>query len=160
MDVTNASVLITGGAGGFGSATARRLAQKGAKVVIADVASERGEALATELGNGSIFVHTNILEEGSIASAVNAAVRLAPLRAAVIAHGGPPPPDKGGRIVNRDGQRLSLAHFSHMINVFLSSAFSVTAQAAEAMAKNEPFGSNQRGVIINTASIEIGRAHV
>ncbi len=153
MDLTNASALITGGAGGFGGAPARRLAQKGAKIVIADVAAERGEALAKELGNGSIYVHTNILEEASIANAVEAAVRLAPLRAAVVAHGGPPPPDKGGRIINREGQRLSLAHFSHMINVFLNSAFAVTAHAAEAMAKNEPLGSNQRGVIINTASI-------
>jgi NAD(P)-dependent dehydrogenase (short-subunit alcohol dehydrogenase family) len=43
MDLTNASAIVTGGAGGFGSATVRRLAQKGAKVVIADVSDERGE---------------------------------------------------------------------------------------------------------------------
>ena len=59
MDLTNASALVTGGAGGFGSATARRLAQKGAKVVIADVADARGEALAKELGNGSVYVRTD-----------------------------------------------------------------------------------------------------
>ena len=40
MDLTNASAIVTGGAGGFGSATVRRLAQKGAKVVIADVSDE------------------------------------------------------------------------------------------------------------------------
>jgi NAD(P)-dependent dehydrogenase (short-subunit alcohol dehydrogenase family) len=50
MDLTNASAIVTGGAGGFGSATVRRLAQKGAKVVIADVSDERGEALAREVG--------------------------------------------------------------------------------------------------------------
>lgn len=44
MDLTNGSAIVTGGAGGFGSATVRRLAQKGAKVVIADVSDERGEA--------------------------------------------------------------------------------------------------------------------
>jgi NAD(P)-dependent dehydrogenase (short-subunit alcohol dehydrogenase family) len=49
MDLTNASAIVTGGAGGFGSATVRRLAQKGAKVVIADVSDERGEALAREV---------------------------------------------------------------------------------------------------------------
>ena len=37
--------------------------------------------------------------------------------------------------------------------LFRSSAFCVTAYAAEAMAKNAPLASNQRGVIINTASI-------
>jgi NAD(P)-dependent dehydrogenase (short-subunit alcohol dehydrogenase family) len=45
MDLTNASAIVTGGAGGFGVATVRRLAQKGAKVVIADVSDERGQAL-------------------------------------------------------------------------------------------------------------------
>lgn len=153
MDLTNASALVTGGAGGFGSATARKLAQRGAKVLIADVADDRGEALAKELGNGSRYLHTDILEEASIARAVEGAVALAPLRAAVIVHGGPPPPGKGGRIINREGERLPLAHFTHMVNVFLNSAFAVTSYAAEAMAKNEPLASNQRGVIVNTASI-------
>jgi NAD(P)-dependent dehydrogenase (short-subunit alcohol dehydrogenase family) len=153
MNLTNASALVTGGAGGFGSATARKLAQRGAKVLIADVADDRGEALAKELGNGSRYLHTDILEEASIARAVEGAVALGPLRAAVIVHGGPPPPGKAGRIVNREGERLPLAHFTHLVNVFLSSAFAVTSYAAEAMAKNEPLASNQRGVIINTASI-------
>jgi len=153
MDISNASVLITGGAGGFGGATARRLAAKGAKVVLADVADERGEALARELGNGSVYVHTDILDPASIANAVTTAVGLAPLRAAIVVHGGPPPPDRGGRMLSKDGTRLSLAHFGHMVNVFLNTAFEVTAQAAEAMAKNEPTDDGQRGVLINTASI-------
>ena len=42
--------VFTGGASGFCSVTVRRLAQKGAKVVIADVSDERGEALAREVG--------------------------------------------------------------------------------------------------------------
>jgi NAD(P)-dependent dehydrogenase (short-subunit alcohol dehydrogenase family) len=55
MDLTNASAIVTGAAGGFGSATVRRLAQKGAKVVIADVSNERGEALAREVA-GSLYL--------------------------------------------------------------------------------------------------------
>jgi len=153
MDLTNASVLVTGGAGGFGGATARRLAQKGARVVIADVADERGEALAKELGNGSVYVRTDIMDEASIAKAVETAANIGPLRAAVIVHGGPPPPDAGGRTINREGKRLSMAHFTQQVHVFLSSAFCVSSYAAEVMAKNEPLASNQRGVIINTASI-------
>ena len=92
MDLMNASALVTGGAGGFGSATVRRLAQAGAKVVIADVQEERGRALADELGNGSVFVRTDIMDEASIANAVQTAVGLGPLRAAVVVHGGPPAP--------------------------------------------------------------------
>jgi NAD(P)-dependent dehydrogenase (short-subunit alcohol dehydrogenase family) len=45
MDLASASAIVTGGAGGFGSATVNRLAQMGAKVVIADVSDEPGEAL-------------------------------------------------------------------------------------------------------------------
>ncbi|MFT3966587.1 MAG: SDR family NAD(P)-dependent oxidoreductase [Sphingobium sp.] len=153
VDMTNASALVTGGAGGFGGATARRLARLGAKVVIADVADDRGQALAEEIGNGAVYVRTDITDFDSIANAVKTAVGLGPLRAAVITHGGPPPPDRGGRVIGKDGSRLSYAHFSHMVNIFLNSAFEVTAQAAEAMAKNDPLASNQRGVIINTASI-------
>jgi NAD(P)-dependent dehydrogenase (short-subunit alcohol dehydrogenase family) len=153
MDLTNASALVTGGAGGFGGATARRLAERGAKVVIADIADERGEALARELGNGSVYVRTDILDEAAIANAVEAAVKRGPLRATVIVHGGPPAPGLGGRVVNRDGQRLPLAYFTQKLNVYLTSAFAVTSQAAEAMAKNDPLDSGQRGVIINTASI-------
>jgi NAD(P)-dependent dehydrogenase (short-subunit alcohol dehydrogenase family) len=93
------------------------------------------------------------MDEASIARAVETAVGLGPLRAAVVVHGGPPPPDAGGRVVNREGKRLSMAHFRHSVDVFLNSAFCVTSYAAEAMAKNEPDADGQRGVIINTASI-------
>src|SRR5262245_23632734 len=105
MDLKNSSAIVTGGAGGFGSATARRLAKMGAKVVIADVADERGAALAKELGNGSVYVNTDIMNEDSIAKAVDTAVGLGPLRAAVIVHGGPPAPGQTGasRVVNREG---------------------------------------------------------
>jgi len=136
MDISNASVLVTGGAGGFGGATSRRLAEMGARVVIADMADERGEALAKELGNGSVYVRTDIMDNASIANAVKTAVDIGPLRAAV-----------------KDGVRLSYAHFAHNVHVFLTSAFEVSALCAEAMAKNDPLDSNQRGVIINTASI-------
>ena len=136
MDLSNASALVTGGAGGFGSATARRLARRGAKVVIADVNDERGEALARELANGSVYVRTDIMDETSIANAVAAAVDLAPLRAAVVVHGGPPAPGATGpaRTVNREGARLPLSQFAHSVSVYLVSAFAVTSQAAEAMA--------------------------
>jgi NAD(P)-dependent dehydrogenase (short-subunit alcohol dehydrogenase family) len=153
MELKDASALVTGGAGGLGSATARRLAQRGVKVVIADVDEARGVALAREIGQESVFVHTDILDENSIANAVEVATGLGSLRVAVVAHGGPPPPDRGGRVISKEGKRLSLANFAHTVNVFLNSAFCVTAYAAEAMAKNEPLASNQRGVIINTASI-------
>jgi NAD(P)-dependent dehydrogenase (short-subunit alcohol dehydrogenase family) len=155
VDLNNSSALVTGGAGGFGSATARRLAQRGAKVVIADVNDERGQALARELGNGSVYVRTDIMDEDSIQNAVQAALDLGPMRAAVVVHGGPPPPGSKGpqRVVNKEGKRIPLDQFAHMVAVYLTSAFAVTSQAAEAIARSAPLKDNQRGVIINTASI-------
>ena len=80
MDRTNASAIVTGGAGSFGSATMRRLAWTGAKVVIADVSDERGEALAREVGAGSLCLPTDCIDDDAIATA---AAGLLPLRAAV-----------------------------------------------------------------------------
>jgi NAD(P)-dependent dehydrogenase (short-subunit alcohol dehydrogenase family) len=153
MEIDKSAVLVTGGAGGLGTAAARRFAQRGARVLIADVSDERGEALAREIGNGAVYFHTDMMDESSVASAVAAAAELAPLRVAIVAHGGPPPPGRSGRVIDKEGRRLSLENFAHTVNVFLTSAYCVTAHAAEVMARNAPLASNQRGVIINTASI-------
>jgi NAD(P)-dependent dehydrogenase (short-subunit alcohol dehydrogenase family) len=153
MDLSSSSVLITGGAGGFGGATARRLAARGARVVIADVADQRGAELASELGNGAVYVRTDIMDETSIANAVETAADIGPLRAAVIVHGGPRAKTPGGRVIGRDGARLDVEHFAHTLAVHLTGAFMVTSRVAEVMAKNEPLASNQRGVIVNTSSI-------
>jgi NAD(P)-dependent dehydrogenase (short-subunit alcohol dehydrogenase family) len=65
MDLTDASAIVTGGAGGFGSATVRRLAQKGAKVVIADV-SERLWPLSNEGVANRHFEGIEELEEALV----------------------------------------------------------------------------------------------
>jgi NAD(P)-dependent dehydrogenase (short-subunit alcohol dehydrogenase family) len=83
MDLTNAAAIVTGGAGGVGSATVRRLARMGATGVIAAVSDKRGEALAREVDAGSLDVPTDGMDENAIATAVKAAAGLGPLRAAV-----------------------------------------------------------------------------
>ena len=88
MDIKGGSAIVTGGAGGFGEATVRRLVAKGAKVVIADLAEEKGQALADELSGSTVFVKTNVLEEASVQEAVDAAVAMAPMRLSVAVHGG------------------------------------------------------------------------
>jgi len=65
--------IVTGGARGMGEADARRLVAEGAKVVIADVLEEQGEALAAELGDGAIFVRLDVSDEASWTAAVEAA---------------------------------------------------------------------------------------
>jgi nucleoside-diphosphate-sugar epimerase len=112
MDLTNASAIVTGGAGGFGSATVRRLAQLGARVVIEDVSDERAEALARAVGAGSLYVPTDCMDEDAIAKAVKAAAGLGPLRAAVITHIGPGWPGGRGPSYRARKRAVSAPHSS------------------------------------------------
>src|SRR5215212_9160954 len=150
MDLTGAAAIVTGGAGGFGAATVRRLVGAGAKVVIADLAEERAQALSEDLGDAVRFQRTDVTSEESVAAAVAAAAELGPLRVAVVVHGGP---TAGARLVNREGKSYGLDVFKRTVDIFLTGTFNVLAQAAEQMATNEPLDSGQRGVVITTASI-------
>ncbi len=72
------TALVTGGASGIGAAVARRLHQEGARVHIADVATEAGASLSRELGDGAQFVALDVTEEESWASAVTGIDRAGP----------------------------------------------------------------------------------
>ena len=137
-----------GGAGGLGEATVRRLHGAGAKVVVADMADEKGEALESELGVR--YVQTDATSEESVLAAIAEAESLGPLRISVDTHGGPA---SGGRLVGKDGSPLSLDGFKTTIEFYLTAVFNVMRLSAAAIARQEPLDEGQRGVIINTASI-------
>jgi NAD(P)-dependent dehydrogenase (short-subunit alcohol dehydrogenase family) len=147
MEITGSSALVVGGAGGLGEATVRRLHSAGAKVVVADLADDKGKALADELGVR--YVRTDATSEDDVQAAIAEAEGIAPLRISVDTHGGPA---SGGRLVGKDGSPLDLAGFRTTIDVYLTGVFNVMRLAAAAMAKQEPTETG-RGVIINTASI-------
>jgi NAD(P)-dependent dehydrogenase (short-subunit alcohol dehydrogenase family) len=149
MILEGGSAIVTGGAGGFGEQTVRQLAAAGMRVVIADMAEDRGKALAEDV-DGAVFVPTDVTSEESVATAVATAVGLAPLRVVVIVHGGSA---AQARIVNREGKTYGLARFKKTVDIFLTGTFNVMSQCAVAMVGNEPQDSGQRGVIITTASI-------
>lgn len=67
--------LVTGGARGIGAAIARQFVAEGAKVVIADVLTQDGEALAAELGDDARYVHLDVTDEGQWREAVALAER-------------------------------------------------------------------------------------
>ncbi|WP_026343042.1 SDR family NAD(P)-dependent oxidoreductase [Nocardia sp. BMG111209] len=148
MQINGSSALVVGGTGGLGEATVRRLHAAGAKVVVADVADEKGKQLEDELGIR--YVHTDATSEESVLAAIAEAEALAPLRISVDTHGGPA---KGGRLVGKDGSPLPLDGFKITIEFYLTAVFNVMRLAAAAMAKTEPLEEGARGVIINTASI-------
>ena len=61
---------ITGGASGIGAGTVRRFVQEGAKVLIADLDGDKGDALAVELGAGTAFLRTDVSKEEDIAAMI------------------------------------------------------------------------------------------
>ena len=159
MDVLGTVALITGGASGLGAATARRLFDAGASVVLVDLPGAAGESLAAELngmesaaGNRAVFVPADVTNEEQVQAAVDAAAELGPLRIVVNCAGIGTP----GKVLGRDGV-LPLEAFNRVIQVNLVGTFNVIRLAAAAMAATEPvateLGGPERGVIINTASV-------
>jgi NAD(P)-dependent dehydrogenase (short-subunit alcohol dehydrogenase family) len=147
MEIKGCSAIVVGGTGGLGEATVRRLHAAGAKVVVADVADEKGKALEAELGVR--YVRTDATEEGDVQAAIAEAEAAGPLRISVDVHGGPA---SGGRLVGKDGTPLDLAGFRTTIDYYLTGVFNVMRLAAAAIARQEPV-DDARGVIVNTASI-------
>ena len=145
----NTVALVSGGASGLGEATIRRLSAAGARVVIADLNAERGEALAAELGDGARFVETNVADADAVARAVDTATELGELRVAVSCAGIGP----AAKVVGRDGSAHDLDLFRKVIEVNLIGTFNVLRLAAATMAKNEADEGGERGVVVNTASV-------
>jgi len=149
MDLTGTAAIISGGASGLGEASARALAAAGSTVVIADLNADRGEAVAAEIGGK--FVQTDVADEASVTTAVDVAAALSsPLRVIVNCAG----IGWAERTVNRDGSPHSFATFRKVIDINLIGTFNLMRIGAAAVARTEPVDAdNQRGVVINTASI-------
>ncbi|MDK1361507.1 3-hydroxyacyl-CoA dehydrogenase [Arthrobacter sp. zg-Y1219] len=151
MDISGASALVTGGASGLGRATARRLYDAGASVILVDLPSSGGLAYAAELGDNARFVPGDVTDAGQMAAAVETAMNAGPLRVAVNCAGIATP----GKVLGRNGV-LPLDDFARVIQVNLIGTFNVCRLAAQAMAETDPVetgGTPERGVIINTASV-------
>jgi NAD(P)-dependent dehydrogenase (short-subunit alcohol dehydrogenase family) len=140
--------LVTGGGSGLGEATVRRIAAAGAAVVICDLESSRGKAVADELGDRVRFVPADVTDESEVAAALDAAAELGTLRVVVACAGIATP----GRVVGRKGP-LPLATFRQVVEVNLIGTFNVLRLAAERMAAAEPLDDGDRGVVVMTASI-------
>ncbi len=149
MELNGTTAIVSGGASGLGEATARELAKAGALVVVADLAADRGEAVAADIGG--VFARTDVSDEASVHEAVAAAAgRGRPLRVAVSCAG----IAWAARTVGRDGTPHDLGAYQRVIAVNLIGTFNLTRLAAAAMAATEPADEDgQRGVVINTSSV-------
>ena len=160
MDITGSSALVTGAASGIGAAVARQLAAAGAKVVVADLQADKGEALAQEIGG--VFAQVDVTDTEQIKAAVTRAAELGPLRILVNSAG----IGWAQRTIGRDGEFDSahdLAAFTKVIAINLIGTFDAVRLAATEMSKLEPTVSGERGAIVNLASVaafdgQIGQA--
>src|SRR3984957_7736225 len=144
-----ASAIVSGGAGGLGEATVRRLHAGGLGVVIADLADDKGKALADELGSRALFVSTDVTSEDSILAAIEQANQLGQLRYAVVAHGGF---GVAQRIVQRDGSPADFGGFTKTIDLYLNGTYNVARLVAAAAASAEP-RDGESGAPVLTDSI-------
>jgi len=158
MDIAGKVFIVTGGASGLGEGTVRMLAAEGGKVVIADLQADKGQALAAELGVAAAFVACDVSQEADGRAAVARATAMGKFMGLVNCAGIAP----AAKTVGKDGAH-SLALFSKVVTVNLIGSFNMIRLAAEAMAKNEPEPTGERGVLISTASVaaydgQIGQA--
>jgi NAD(P)-dependent dehydrogenase (short-subunit alcohol dehydrogenase family) len=142
------SAIVTGGAGGLGAATVRRLTDLGMQVVVFDRALDAGQALVEELGRGAA-VGGDINRDEDVTAAIATATALAPLAVVVNVAGG----GAGGRTLSRDNQPMAIDAFRSTLELNSVGTFNVTRLAAAQMAGNEADEHGQRGVVVNTASI-------
>jgi 3-hydroxyacyl-CoA dehydrogenase / 3-hydroxy-2-methylbutyryl-CoA dehydrogenase len=146
--IEGSSALVAGGASGLGAATARRLYEGGASVVIADLNAERGEALAVKLGDRATFVQADVTDEDSVKAAVESAAGAdGGLRISVCCAG----IGWAQRTTGKQGPH-DLEVFSNVIKVNLIGTFNVLRLAATAMNENDPDPGGERGVCVNTSS--------
>lgn len=156
MDIKGKVFIVTGGASGLGEGTARMLAAEGAKVVIADMQADKGEAVAQEIGGA--FVKCDVSQEADGQAVVAKAVSMGKLMGLVNCAGIAP----AEKTVGKNGAH-SLSVYTKVIMVNLVGTFNMTRLAAEAMCGNEPEPTGERGCIISTASVaaydgQIGQA--
>ena len=156
MQIEGKVFIVTGGASGLGEGTARMLAAHGGKVVIADMQADKGQAVATAIGGA--FVRCDVSSESDGQAVVAQAVSLGKLMGLVNCAGIAP----AERTVGKNGPH-SLATFTKTVMVNLVGSFNMIRLAADAMCKNEPESTGERGVLISTASVaaydgQIGQA--
>jgi len=160
MDINGASAIVTGGASGIGAASARLLAGKGAKVVVADLQEDKGKELADEIGGA--FCKVDVTNTDDIINAVEMAKSMGPLRVLVNSAG----IGWAQRTVGKDGSYDSAANldaFKKVLAINLIGAFDCIRLAGTAMSQTEPMEDGERGAIVNIASIaafdgQIGQA--
>jgi NAD(P)-dependent dehydrogenase (short-subunit alcohol dehydrogenase family) len=147
MEIQGLSTIVTGGASGLGGATAAMLASRGASVAIFDLQEEAGPRHADAIG--ALFIKTDVSSEDSVTSALAEAERAHGVPRVLVNCAGI---GTGTKTVARDFAAHPLKEFRRTIEVNLVGTFNVLSKFAARLAQAE-VGEEERGVIINTASV-------
>ena len=147
MRIAETVAIVTGGASGLGAATARALAERGARVFGLDLPGAVEKAAADAVP-GISYLAADVTDPHQVGSAVDTAAQDGPLRIVVNCAG----VGTAGRILSRKGPH-DLDAFRKTVEINLIGTFNVLRLGADAIAKTDPVDGEQRGVIVNTASI-------
>jgi meso-butanediol dehydrogenase / (S,S)-butanediol dehydrogenase / diacetyl reductase len=143
--LSDVTCLITGAAGGIGSAIARRLSHDGANVVLCDLAQDSVDALAEELAGESLAISLDVVDERAMTEAAAAAVdRFGSLDVVF---------NNAGISMLTPLETITRADFDRVMGVNVYGLLVGCKMAAEVM-RNQPDG----GKIINTCSCAGKRA--
>lgn len=159
MELNQTIALVTGGASGLGFATAKRLADAGAKVILADLNDQVGPGAQAEIGDNALFIKTDVTSEEDVNAALDAAEQaFGVVNCAVNCAG----IAIAKRTLGREAPH-GLDLFSKVLMVNAAGSFNVIRLAAFRMSQQEPNAGGERGVIVNTASVaafdgQIGQA--
>ena len=149
MRLEDATVVVTGGASGLGRATAGRLAGFGCRVLLVDLPSADGAAVAADIGCGARFAAADVTAPAEVSAALGIAREMGDVRGIVHCAG------RGGdrvRILDRSGEPGSLDSFAEVLRVNLVGTYNVLRLGAALLAGNEP-SDGDRGAIVLTASV-------
>lgn len=157
MKLSETSVLVTGGASGLGEATARLLAEHGARVAVLDLNPQRAQNVAASIGGFALSA--DVTSDTQMTAALDALQDHQGAARVVVHCAGI---GTAARVLGRTGP-MPLEDFQRIVTINLVGTFNVMRLAAERMSRLEPMDDGERGVIINTASVaafdgQIGQA--
>ena len=157
MHIENKVFIVSGGASGLGAATAKMLAEAGARIMLVDINADAVQAKANNLN--AAYAVADITQEADVKALVDKTLTTYGELHGVVNCAGVV---TGEKILGKNGAH-ALNSFARVININLIGTFNLLRLAAEAMTEGQPNKEGERGVIINTASIaafdgQIGQA--
>ncbi|AVH13870.1 3-hydroxyacyl-CoA dehydrogenase [Acinetobacter indicus] len=160
MKIQGKVCVVTGGASGLGAATAEYLVEQGANVILVDMNQELGTQMAQQLGEKAQFKALDVTDEAAVEQFfAEIEQHYGQLNGLVNCAGIAP----SAKVLGKEGLH-SLSMFQKVLDINVSGSFNMIRFAAQLMAKYQlQAGEEERGVIVNTASVaayegQIGQA--